>query len=162
MTARKALWRRRVISLLATWVTLTALLAWLYTDPSWPGVLASLTVLFALAWLLTDLGDDEIAQPDWHGWHPAATRPRAEWQVTGTRRLVEMAGQHPKDGSPSRPAAAEVQDLLRRAVAQRAGAESWREPSSLPGDLAAYLRADPAPIVPPDRLHTLLTRIEDL
>ena len=49
-----------------------------------------------------------------------------------------------------------------RAVAQRAGPESWREPSSLPGDLAAYLRADPAPIVPPDRLHTLLTRIEDL
>ncbi len=162
MITRRMQWRNRVLTLLVTWVALTALLAWLYTSPSWPGVLLSLTVLFALVWLLGDLGDDEIARPDWRGWHPAPTRTRTEWQLTGTRRLVELAGQQPTDGAPSRPAAAQVQNLLRRAVAQRAGPESWQEPSSLPDDLAAYLRAEPAPIVPPDRLHTLLTRIEDL
>lgn len=153
----RAPWPGRVVGLLVAWLVIGGILAWVGSDPSWLGVLGAVTALAGFAWLVIDVGD--LAATGWTTEHPVSSdRPTLDGRLGTLRRLADAAGETPSDGSSTRPAAAEVQSILRRATDLRARATG----ADVPEDLADYLAARPAPLISSTQLDRLLTRIEAL
>lgn len=152
-------WLGRVGVLLAIWLAVCGLLVWLGSDPSWVGLLAAASAVAGFAWLISDVSPT-LALTTWVTDHRETSRqPALDGRLAVLRRLVEMAAQPPRDGLQTRPSAVEMQNLLRAATKQRLSA---RPDAELPHDLAEYLQTSPAPLVTPDHLDRLLTRIEAL
>lgn len=151
-------WPRRIAVLALGWILTAVVLTWVGSDPSWIGVLAAAGALAGLVWFLVDVGPEHAAS----GWtierDKSSERSSLDGRLGMLRRLAEAAGQPQSDGERTRPAAAEVQDILRRAAELRIRSTG----AALPTDLTDYLRADPAPLVSSARLDQLLTQIEDL
>lgn len=146
-------------ALTAVVVTLVVL-SWLEADPSLIGVSAAVLAATALAWFAADVAD-VVAATGWSSRNSASREgPTLDGRLAILRRTVESAAEPPRQGETARPAAIELQAVLRRATEHRLGGHL--DDAELPEDLARYLSAEPAPHIQPTQLDRLLTRIEDL
>ncbi|WP_156822581.1 hypothetical protein [Demetria terragena] len=124
-------------------------------------MVAATTAVAAAAWFSSDIAAHDVASGSWPLAQPAPTeRPSLDGRLAVLRRMADSAAEPPPDDAPTRPAATELQAILRRAAEHRLNRRSDGAP--LPPDLASYLTATPAPRVPIDQLDRLLTRIEEL
>lgn len=169
---RQRTWTRRVAVLLAWWVALWALTAWLNMEPQPLGLLAALGVLFAMTWWGHDRGSAWTATTWTSDARGRRLRSSADSRVSYLHRLIDDAAARKADG-PSNASAASLQGILRdiavdrlrnRAVAS--GAATIPSDTELIADhdprLAAYLLAQPAPPTTRQTLTDIIDRIEAL